>query len=213
MDLQEARLTLAEVAGNYKKMEAGIRKLVANRAWEIMGYTCFSKMWIGEMPDILLAHRRIPAALSALVIEALVQAGGDKVSVTRDLYGSPSGTTYGSVAQAVKQVEHGVPHFAITMDYAKADKTIDKYGKIPLANEDRVKSGPSRQRERARLSLEKHSKGPMDRIEMSFGLPKWQYDVMHDIGVDENISDGAIYRRAVNQYLAGLGKTPPRGLS
>lgn len=182
-----------------ERLEQMVRELVEVRAWEVLGYENFVAMWEGENGD----------KASSLVKVIVTLALADEGMNTRRAARVRDGHTQGEVAQMVGE------GFLRRRNYAESPivRSVLDQREAGVATKDIKFSANYHTVARAKNRLIGNSKGPHELVPTGINIYAWQKDAMSQTASDEDVPDTEIYRRAIDQFLAKLGKTPPRGLS
>lgn len=189
-----ARLKSAKNAA--ERLEADVKWLVSNRAWETLGYANFSEMWEKENGF------KTPSEAKVIAVMVMWEEGGNSSKAPSlpngltqheigdaigfgvyDYSDRPGGTKMApAVGAIVRQVEAGVPFEKVGFSRAAARKNIDEV-------------------KRARSQPRRMGKLPNELVNAGWSVYKYQADGVKEIARKAGVPDSVVVRSALDMYL------------
>lgn len=190
-----ARLKSAKSAA--EKLEADVRWLVSNRAWEVMGYESLVQMWEEENGEKPSRYIKV-VAIDCLAKEGMSTARG-RYAISRK-----NGHNIGDIAKMV-----GLEYYR--QDGRAALSSVPVWGALA-----QIKSGiplsevtfQSLSRKARDSRVSGLSAQPNELVSAGFGIYKYQKDAVKEIARKAGVPDSVVVRSALDAYLQGkIGRT------
>lgn len=187
-----ARLKSAKNAA--ERLEADVKWLVSNRAWETLGYANFSEMW--EKENGFPSHIFVKVlAVSVMVDEGMNTAktkqrrlanGHFKIDISNAIgfQTAPHGAVNHSCAVIIDQLLSGIPAEEITSN-PQAWREVTS----------------SQAMEQARSQPRRMGKLPNELINAGWSVYKYQADAVKEIARKAGVPDSVVVRSALDMYL------------
>jgi len=196
--VERARRLLKSAAKAVDQLEEDVRQLVAMRAWEVLGYTDFSSMWLEENGF------ECPTYVKVLGVIAMKCEGMNARNSGETRWHGPDGHTTLSIGKAIgfsttEKMGKGGHSSAVYAILRQDAAGVSARDIVPSHNS--AKRFPPIAEVRKPPSPRRIGRSYDELVSESFSIIRREADLVAEIARQADVPKAEIYRQAVAEYL------------